>query len=126
LVSKRRADCAPPLIADVRQLGPTMRYQLVLQMQGDSAAHYEALISLEERLLDALDESAEVDGHDIGSGESNIFILTENPRQTFDQSRPILESARLLDSVRAAYRGSSEEQYTVIWPPGDKRDFTVI
>jgi len=95
-------------------------------MQGDSPAHYEALISLEERLLDALDESAEVDGHDIGSGESNIFILAKDPRQAFELSRPILESVGLLDSVRAAYRGTSEEHYTVIWPLDDKRDFTVI
>ncbi len=103
-----------------------MRYQLVLQMQGASPAHYDALIALEDRLLGALDDSAEVDGHDIGSGESNIFILTDDPRQAFDQCRPILESAGLLSSVRAAFRDHGEDQYAVIWPLDDKGEFTVI
>lgn len=103
-----------------------MRYQLVLQMQGDSPAHYDALISLEDRLSNSLDDTSDVDGHDIGSGESNIFILTDDPRSTFDQCRPILESDGLLNSIRAAFRGDGEDQYTVVWPPDDASEFTVI
>jgi hypothetical protein len=102
-----------------------MRYQLVLQMQGDSPAQYDALISLHDRLSGALDDSCDVDGYDIGSGESNIFILTEDPRQAFEQSRPVLESASLLGSVCAAFRDLEEDDYTVIWPPEHKGGFAV-
>ena len=93
-----------------------MRYQLVLQMQGDSPAHYDALLALEQRLSNVLDDASEVDGHDIGSGESNIFIMTNDPQQAFAQSRPTLESAGLLGSVCAAFRDLTEDNYTVIWP----------
>jgi hypothetical protein len=46
----------------------TTRYQLALQFRGDSLADYDQMIALEDRLIEDLGRSAEVDGHDCGSG----------------------------------------------------------
>lgn len=60
-----------------------MKYQLVLQFQGDSLCDYDAMVALEDGLIAALDDSANVDGHDVGSGEVNIFIFTDEPKKAF-------------------------------------------
>lgn len=102
-----------------------MRYQLVLQFRGDSLADYDQMIAIEDRLIEALGDSADVDGHDAGSGETNIFILTSDPAATFRQARPVLQSMDQLKGVRAAFRDVDGEQFTVIWPEGSTREFTV-
>src|SRR5436190_21316646 len=68
-----------------------MRYQLVLQFRGDSLADYDAMVALEDQLIDDLGHSAKVDGHDCGSGETNIFIFTSDPSVTFWRIRQTLE-----------------------------------
>jgi hypothetical protein len=60
-----------------------MRYQLVLQFRGDSLADCDQMVALEDRLIEELGRSAKKDGHDCGSGETNIFIFTTDPAATF-------------------------------------------
>jgi hypothetical protein len=81
-----------------------MKYMLVMQFAGDSEKDFEALIGLEDQLTQALPEDAEVDGHDIGSGQGNIFIFTDNPQSAFDAARPVLQKARRLNNATVAYR----------------------
>lgn len=102
-----------------------MRYQLVLQFRGDSLAAYDRLVALEDELIEELGQSAEVDGHDCGSGETNIFIFTTDPTATFWRMRQMLEREGRLDSVTAAYREVNGEQFTVIWPEGSTQEFRV-
>ena len=102
-----------------------MLYQLVFQFPGDSLADYDAMIALEDQFIAALGRSARVDGHDSGLGESNIFVLTDHPTSTFEQTRPSLERAGCLDSVRVAYRDLAGEDYTVLWPEGSTEEFAV-
>ena len=102
-----------------------MRYQLALQFRGDSLDDYDAMIALEDELVEAVGDSADVDGHDCGSGETNIFIFTSDPTATFQRVRPVLERTAHLPSVTAAYREVKGERYTVIWPAGSQREFTV-
>ena len=90
-----------------------MRYQLVLQFPGDSLADYEQLIALEDRLTTELGNSADVDGYDVGSGETNIFIFTKDPAETFRQVRPILASINRLQAVTAAFRDVSGDRYSL-------------
>ena len=92
-----------------------MQFQLVLQFKGDSLAEYDAMLALEEKLIDQLGDSAEVDGHDIGAGETNIFVLTPEPETTFHRVKALLDS-RLLAAVTAAYRPVDGENFTVLWP----------
>ena len=66
-------------------------YQLVLQFRGDSLDDYDAMIRLEDDLIAELQGVAEVDGHDMGSGEANIFILTSDPRRTLERAKPVLK-----------------------------------
>jgi len=103
-----------------------VRYQLTLQFRGDSLDDYDAMIALEDELTEELGDSADVDGHDVGSGETNIFILTSDPAATFHRVRPLLERTQHLRSVTAAYRQVDEQCYTVIWPEGSEKEFTVV
>jgi hypothetical protein len=104
---------------------PGTRYQLVLQFQGDLVDDYDKLIALEEQLIEELGESAEVDGHDFGSGEFNIFIFTTNPADIFLNLKPILTRAKVLEALIAAYRPVEGEDYTVIFPKNFKGCFDV-
>ena len=56
-----------------------MKYQLVLQFTADSMEDFDRLVALEDKLIEEMDDVATVDGHDFGSGEFNIFILTDDP-----------------------------------------------
>ena len=102
-----------------------MEFQLVLQFRGDSLDDFDAMVALEDQLTEELGDSADVDGHDIGSGETNIFIITSDPAATFRRARSVLERREQLHSVTAAYREVEGEQYTVIWPEGSAIEFSV-
>jgi hypothetical protein len=102
-----------------------MEYQLVLQFQGDGLSDYDALIGLEDELIDALGDDADVDGHDIGSGEVNIFIFTSEPEVTFQRASFILKRLGLLSKVVAAHRSAEADDFTVIWPSGASQDFSL-
>jgi len=103
-----------------------MKYQLVLQFRGDSFDDYDAMVALEDQLTDELQGVATVDGHDMGSGEANIFILTSDPRETFQRAKPVLERRKCVQAITAAYRAADGEHYTVIWPEGSTERFSVI
>ena len=103
-----------------------MSYQLVLQFRGDSLEDLDATVALEDELIEALGDEADVDGHDVGSGETNIFIFTSDPAATFHRVRPVLERGGQLQAVTAAYREVERERYTVIWPKGSRNEFRVI
>jgi hypothetical protein len=103
-----------------------MDYQLVFQFRGDTLADYDAMIALEDELIAELRDSADVDGHDSGSGETNIFIFTSDPAATFDRARPVLDRRQCLQSVTAAFRQVDGESYTVIWPAGSRAEFSLL
>ena len=102
-----------------------MDYQLVLQFRGDSLGDLDAAIALEDELTEVLGDAADVDGHDVGSGETNIFIFTSDPAAIFHRARPVLERRQQLQAVAAAYREVEGEHYTVIWPEGSREEFRV-
>jgi hypothetical protein len=97
----------------------------VLQFPGDSLEDYDAMVALEDALIEALPDAAKVDGHDVGSGEVNIFIFTDEPRKTFQQARSVLEMHGRLSAMTAAYRPSNGEDYTVIWPEQSQQEFRI-
>ena len=93
-----------------------MDYQLVLQFKGDSLRDYDSMISLEDALIEELADIAEVDGHDVGSGETNIFLETSEPASTFARAKAVLEQSSLLGKVAAAYRPVGGNSFIVLWP----------
>ena len=110
---------------DVRRLGYGVRYQIVVQIPEDGADTLDMLVALEDKLMASVGDVAEVDGHDLGSGEANVFLLTSNPRAAFREMLPILESAGMLNRVRVAFRDLHGETYTVLWPERLSAAFSV-
>jgi hypothetical protein len=96
-----------------------MKYQLVLQF---IEMDIDTLLSIEDALIEGLGSTADVDGHDLGSGEANVFIFTSEPQATLQKSREVLQSKGLLPGqFRAASRPVTGESYTTLWPPGESQ-----
>ena len=93
-----------------------MKYQIVIQWPASSNADYDRLVELEYALIDALSEGSEVDGHDAGSGEMNIFVHTESVQAAFAEIKKLLAERAALNSARVAYREIGKNEYTVLWP----------
>ena len=103
-----------------------MKYQLVLQWPSSSSiSEYDRLISLEETIRDGLGEFGIVDGHDIGSGEMNIFIHTDEPARAFERAKLLLDPRKDLDEMKAGYRDFDQDEYIAIFPQGIEH-FSVI
>lgn len=105
-----------------------MKYQLVIQFEGDGVDTLEKLESLEDELIDLLDGVAEVDGHDLGSGTANIIIHTDKPKKVWERVEPTVEKAAEDDlvAVAAAYRPFDAEDYTVLWPTDFEGEFEAV
>ncbi|ADV80956.1 hypothetical protein [Terriglobus saanensis] len=93
-----------------------MKYQVVLQFATAGMSQFGELVALEEGLIQNLPPPSEVDGHDFGSGEFNIFILTDQPRETFDAARKLIEKGFFQSQLRAAYRERGKGEYVILWP----------
>jgi hypothetical protein len=102
-----------------------MKYELVLQFPAQSEADYDTMTALEEALNATLGEAAEVDGHDVGADTMNLFILTDDPDETFRQVKPLLERREQLEWMTAAYRQLEASLFTIIWPPGCRKEFRI-
>jgi len=98
-----------------------MKYQLVLQWSTAAMSDFDRIVTIEARIIEALpDEDGEVDGHDVGSGEMNIFVHTGAPERAFDHIRQILADEGVLEDVRVAYRELGGGAYNILWPIGLK------
>jgi hypothetical protein len=87
----------------------------VLRFSPASDTEFDDLIALEDRLIEALGNEA-VDGHDMGSGDCNIFILTDDPAATLNSVMHTCRSSTLFPRMKAAFRSFDEESYTPLWP----------
>ena len=93
-----------------------MRYQLVVQIKPASSDDFRGLVHWEDALIEHLAKYAEVDGHDLGSGEFNVFIFTDDPSETFRRIQDLPETGPLSPAMTAAYRPVDSEDYIVLWP----------
>ena len=94
-----------------------MEYQLVIQFRPAAVLDFEKLVAIEDALIDELGDSASVDGHDIGSGEFNIFIFTNNPSGSFQRVQKLLQRVKPDGTMNVAYRHADGKDYVVFWPP---------
>ena len=102
-----------------------MKYQLVIQFPEELYGDLDWIADLENRLDESIVD-AEVDGHDIGSGEVNIFIHANNPVNTFQTVKNILEEDDVvLENIKSAYREIGENNYIPLWPE-NLVDFKVL
>jgi len=103
-----------------------MKYQLVIQFSQELEGGFDRLINIEDELDKNLSINAEVDGHDFGSGQMNIFILTDEPLETFEQIKKILiRNNNLLNEAKMAYRDIQKNNFIILWPK-DLKEFEVI
>lgn len=93
-----------------------MKYQLVIQLPEKLYGDLNWIADLEDRLDESIVD-AEIDGHDIGSGEVNIFIHSNNPAEVFHAAKNILiDDCVELKNIKAAYREIGEDDYIPLWP----------
>ncbi|MGA8766340.1 MAG: hypothetical protein WB559_04945 [Candidatus Acidiferrales bacterium] len=95
-----------------------MKYQLILQFAAESVRDFDRLVNLEKKLMQELVSVGEVDGHDFGQSEFNIFVLTDEPAPAFEKARGCIEKQALPYDWRAAYRELTSDAYAILWPPG--------
>jgi hypothetical protein len=94
-----------------------VQYELVIQFRPSVALDVEKLVSIEDALVDELGDSASVDGHDIGSGEFNVFIFTDNPNGSYQRVQELLKRVKPDGVMNVAYRDIDGNDYVVLWPP---------
>lgn len=101
-----------------------MKYQLIVQLPGSSAGDYDAMLELEEALTESLGDLGDVDGHDAGSGEMNIFIFTDDPTRAFERVKAVLGAGDFMSRFKAAYREVGKDSFTIRYPAG-LTDFSI-
>ena len=99
-------------------------FQLVLQFANWDSSRFDDLISLEEKLISAVGSRGSVDGHDAGSGEANIFILTEVPIEILRDCIPVVQQSPL-SPFTAGYRDVKSDSYERLLPNDDRSPFIV-
>jgi hypothetical protein len=96
-----------------------MEYMLVLQWPSSSTAkELDLLISLEDQIRKDIGDHGNVDGHDSGSGEMNIFGFTEDPKATFERIKNIGSIPNHMSNLRARYREVGEDDFVPLYPAG--------
>lgn len=95
-----------------------MKYQLVVQFSEASINDYDELIEIEDDFYKKLTSLHEVDGHDTGAGEVNIFIFTNSVDKCFEEVKSILQCKNLMGAARIAYREIKSNNYVILWPEG--------
>ena len=100
--------------------------QLVIQFPASSAADFDALVALEDRLIEALDERHLVDGHDFGSGTANIFIHTNAAPEAFAITRSVMTTMGYTEWGAAQRSLLDDEDYHRIWPVDSEEPFTPV
>jgi len=95
-----------------------MKYQLILQFPASSLEDYDEMIELEEAIIGHLANLGYLDGHDAGSGERNIFILTDSPKAAFDRIRQMPSMRNAMPDLKVAYRELGKDGFTILHPAG--------
>jgi hypothetical protein len=98
--------------------------ELVLQLPGHSIKDYDSLLELENSITGGLGTLGEVDGHDMGVGEMNIFIHSDHPKLAFEKIKALLGTKDFLPDLKAAYRDIGKDNFTIIYP-ADLTHFTI-
>ena len=97
----------------------TLRFlQLVFQWSASSEAHYRLLLAIEETIRQGLGPIGLVDGHDIGAGEMNVFIHTDDRKGAFEKTMSLIQGKYDLKELMVGYRNFEDDDYTPVFPPG--------
>jgi len=95
-----------------------MKYQLVVQFDARTLQDFDGLLQLEESIEGEIGELGIVDGHDFGSEQFNIFVLTDAPQIAFERILKVANNLAVTEGMCAAYRKMDNEDFTILWPGG--------
>ena len=101
-------------------------YQLVLQFPEAAFSDFDAVVRYEDSLLAVFGDRHEVDGHDMGSGEVNFFVITDDPQGALMEIRGSSGGLLSHPDLRVAARPTNADVYEPLWPVGDPRPFTLV
>jgi len=103
-----------------------MRYVLVFQFEGTYFASHAELVAFEDRLRAALPRTCTVDGHDVGSGTTNFFVLTPSPIAAHERFRRTIATRAIERKLRVSFRLETGDQWMNLWPRRDARPFALL
>ena len=98
---------------------------LISQLPGCSTKDLDELIEFEDAVIDCIGALGIADGHEFGSGERNIFVVTDQPESAYRCIKSVFESKRVMTDLKVAYRKAEGWEYKILYPPR-LQDFTVI
>ena len=102
-------------------------HQLVIQFPQSAFPEFDDLAHYEDTLIAVLADAHDVDGHDIGSGEVNFYVFTDDPTVALRTIRDAGDGSLLSHpQVRAAARRVDGGDYEPLWPVGDELDLTIV
>jgi len=93
-----------------------MRYMLVIQWPADSFGDIEDLINIEDMLIARLPQECDVDGHDMGATQANIFVRTSDVDATFAALEAVFRETAEWREMKIAYRDAAGSNYTALHP----------
>jgi hypothetical protein len=102
-----------------------MEYQLVIQKSANSIDDFDDIVKFEDELIELLEGEADVDGHDFGSGQANIFIITTQPEANYKKIQNKYGEKIEKEKMKIAYRELGEDHFYVFYP-SSADDFTII
>jgi hypothetical protein len=96
-----------------------VKYLLIAQFPEEKYGDLDWIHPVEDKLIAAL-MCADVDGHDVGSGEVNFFIYTDQLMQTLEIVKKTFAAENALADAKIAYREAEaeDELYIGLWPEG--------
>jgi len=100
------------------------KQELVLQLPANSVKDYDILIELENNIAAGLKNLGEVDGHDFGMGEMNIFVHTDYPKLAFEKIRSLIGTKDFMPDLKPAFRDIGKDDFTILFPD-DLGHFTI-
>ena len=100
-----------------RRTAVNLKGQLVYQWPASSEAHYRLLLAIEETIRQGLGPIGLVDGHDVGAGEMNVFIHTDDRKGAFEKTMSLIQGKYDLKELMVGYRNFEDDDYPV-FPPG--------
>jgi hypothetical protein len=101
-----------------RRTAVNFKGQLVFQWPALSEAHYRLLLAIEETIRHGLGTIGLVDGYDIGAGEMNVFIHSDDPQGTLEKTMSLIQGRYDLKELLVGYRNFEDGDYTPVFPPG--------
>jgi hypothetical protein len=94
-----------------RRTAVNFKGQLVLQWPALAEAHYRLLLAIEETIRHGLGAIGLVDGYDIGAGEMNVFIHSDDPKGTFEKTMSLIQGRYDLKELMVGYRNFEDGDY---------------